>query len=31
MEIGFNTRHVDPDAVARSALAYVKKVETGLT
>jgi fructoselysine 3-epimerase len=31
MEIGFNTRHVDLDGVARSALAYVKKVETGLT
>ena len=31
MEIGFNTRKVEPDRVARSALAYVKMVEAGLT
>ena len=31
MEIGFNTRKVDPDRVARSALSYLRKVETALT
>ena len=31
MEIGFNTRKVEPDRVARSALAHVKMVEAGLT
>jgi protein FrlC len=30
MEIGFNTRSVDPDAIARRALTYVKSIEKDL-
>ena len=30
MEVGFNTRKVDPDRVARSALTFLKKTETAL-